>query len=154
VPASFVLAILIALQFTPSARTCAWSEISRNNAAQLVPEFFNYADTVVRARVLSMQSSDGVETAQVAVLHAFKGGASTRQPLQITGHPGWCGYRFTVGEERIYFVKQGVVSSAGAKSVSPWLLAALNGVARTAPPPPQAAPAPEPSEIRVHNASR
>ena len=126
--ATLVVAVLLAMQYVPAGSVCSWSDISRRNAAELVPEFFKYADAVVHGQVLSRQvNENGVETAQVAVLHSFKGTASS---LQLRGYPGHCGYSFTVGEDRIYFIKAGVVGSAGSKRVSPWLLAALNGVGR------------------------
>ena len=142
----FTLAVLIALQYTPSVRNCAWGDIDHHNAAQLVPEFFNYADSVVHGRVEARLGKDGRELAQVTVLRAFKGGDS---PMQISGQSGWCGHHFSLGEERVYFVKEGVVSAAGAKEVSPWLLVALNGVARTVAKAPQTPV----TEVRVRNGS-
>jgi len=122
---AFVVAVLATFHGGSAAGACAWGDISRKNAGQLVPEFFSYADAVVHGRVLSRRVEQyGIETAQIAVLRSFKGAASS---LRVRGNPGNCGYQFTVGEERIYFIKEGVVSSAGAKRVSPWLLAALNG---------------------------
>lgn len=140
------LVVLIALQLAPTVRNCAWGDIDRHNAAQLVPEFFDYADSVVHGRVVGVLGKDGHELAQITVQRAFKGGDSS---TQIGSDSGWCGHHFSLGEERIYFVKQGWVSAAGAKEVSPWLLATLDELTRTvvkAPPTPV-------TEIRVRNGS-
>jgi hypothetical protein len=134
------------------AGACSWSDIDRTNADRLIPEFFNYADAVVHGRVVSVQiNEDGVQTAQVAVLRSFKGADSA---LQLVEHSGPCGYRFKVGERRIYFITGTTVGAAGVKRASSWMWAVLSGLDRTA----EIAVVPKPvvksSRVRIRNASK
>jgi hypothetical protein len=147
------LAVIVALVTTlhnPAlAAQCSWGDMSPANAKELVPEFYNYAEAVVQGRVLSVSARYGTETARIGVLRWFKGKVVSSQ-IEIR-QTTLCPPHFTLGEERIFFIKGDAVSSAGARDSSAWLLAALTSLGTAAVTYPEKKP---PSDIHVRNASR
>ena len=105
-----VLRIAVAAVFlllAHAAQACSCADISRASPARL-EDFLAQAERVVHARVVTLTSS---HEARIAVLESFKGAGERLQALR--GNDASCGFSFTPGEERVYFVFGGVVNLCG-----------------------------------------
>jgi len=122
------------------AAACSCADISRASPARLA-DFVARADRVVHARVVERFS---LRQARIEVIESFKGAGERLEALK--GNEANCGFTFTAGEERVYFVFGGAVNLCGRAAPEPELLARLRKLAVattgcegiTHPPRPQA----------------
>src|SRR5690242_14720363 len=80
---------------------CSWEGISQANVAQVLETRIQDADAVLDAIVKSVRSEGTDEVAEVLVVTGFKG-SGKGSTFTLRGHLQPCGYRFEVGERRIY----------------------------------------------------
>src|SRR5262245_10492726 len=124
----------------PGAAACSCTDISRANPARLA-DFVARAERVVHARVVERFS---LRQARIEVIESFKGAGERLEALK--GNEANCGFTFTPGEERVYFVFGGVVNLCGRAPPGPELIARLRKLALATagcegiaqPPPPSA----------------
>jgi hypothetical protein len=53
--------------------------------------------------------------------------------MEVIGLTDMCGYQFTVGEERVYFIYGGHVGIPDVEKASQWLLTALERASKATP---------------------
>jgi hypothetical protein len=118
---SIAVALLAILAEPASA--CSWEGLTPENVAVALPARFDEADSVVLARVASVTERENDLLATLEVTRSYKG--QTGQ-LEVIGlRWSTCGYRFTVGEVKIFLITRGEVRVPSVYPVTPWLLAAL-----------------------------
>jgi hypothetical protein len=139
------LALFLALLAAPAAaRACSCADVTRAAPARL-GDFVAQAERVVHARVVQVISR---QEARIEVIESFKGGGERLEALP--GNDANCGFSFAPGEERVYFVFNGVVNLCGRAAPRAELLerlrkfkvaepAACEGIVRPARPAPQVA---------------
>jgi len=93
--------------FAGAALACSCADISRAAPARL-SDFVARAERVVHARVVGLTSP---YDARIEVIESFKG-AGERLEAQ-RGSEAACGFSFSPGEERVYFVFAGAVNLCG-----------------------------------------
>jgi len=140
----FVTAAAFAV-FSAPILACSWAGLSQENVASALGPRLTSADAVVHARVVSVralprdrEADDGAVTVQLekqvatlAVLHAYKGGGADQR--EVVGLTTMCGYQFSVGEEKVYFISKGRVGIPNVEPASPWLLSALQRASKATP---------------------
>lgn len=110
---------LAASLYACAAVACSCADISRASPARLA-DFVARAERVVHARVVDLVTW---QEARIQVIESFKGSGERLEALP--GNDANCGFRFTPGEERIYFVFGGVVNLCGRAAPQPELIARL-----------------------------
>jgi len=140
---SIIVAVFAFLAGPASA--CSWSGISQENVATVLAPRLEHADAVVHARVVAFRvvAQDNKEVngavevqlekqvATLAVLRSFKGDGSGR--IEVAGLTTMCGYLFSVGEENVYFIRNGRVGIPNVEPASSWLLSALERTTKATP---------------------
>jgi hypothetical protein len=125
---------------------CSWSGISQENVATVLPARLQDADAVVHARVVAVRvvpqervTTEGAavvllekHVASLLVLRSFKGGSPR---MEVTAITIMCGHQFSVGEENVYFIRNGQVGLPNVEPATPWLLAALERAPKATPTP-------------------
>ena len=101
------------------ALACSCADVSRASPARLA-DFVARAERVVHGRVVALVSP---QEARIQVVESFKGAGERLEALR--GNDANCGFSFTPGEERIYFVFGGVVNLCGRAAPQPELIARL-----------------------------
>ncbi|HEY7238441.1 MAG TPA: hypothetical protein VH600_04675 [Burkholderiales bacterium] len=112
-------AALFAALFSSGAAACSCADISRAAPARLA-DFVARAERVVHARVAERISP---REARIEVIESFKGEGERLEALK--GNEANCGFTFSLGEERVYFVFGGVVTLCGRAAPEPNLLGQL-----------------------------
>ena len=113
-------ALLAAAGLLPAgALACTCADISRASQARLA-DFVARAERVVHARVMERLS---LRQARIEVIESFKGTGERLEALK--GNEANCGFTFSPGEERVYFVFGGVVNLCGRTAPEPDLLGRL-----------------------------
>jgi len=112
-------AALLAAFFSSGALACSCADISRAPPARLA-DFVARAERVVHARVVGLQSP---YEARIEVIESFKGSGERLEAQR--GSDASCGFSFTPGEERVYFVFSGAVNLCGRAAPSAELLERL-----------------------------
>ena len=112
-------AALLAALFSSGALACKCADISHAAPARLA-DFVARAERVVHARVAERLS---LRQARIEVIESFKGAGEQLEALR--GNEANCGFTFSPGEERVYFVFGGVVNLCGRAAPEPELLARL-----------------------------
>ncbi|HWJ00006.1 MAG TPA: hypothetical protein VNU96_13385 [Burkholderiales bacterium] len=115
-------AALFAALCACGALACSCTDISRASPARLA-DFVARAERVVHARVAERLS---LRQARIEVIESFKGAGEQLEALR--GNEANCGFTFSPGEERVYFVFGGVVNLCGRAAPEPELLARLRSL--------------------------
>jgi hypothetical protein len=89
---------------------------------------FERAEFVAHAKVKSLLPNN---TASLRVLELFKGNAQTTEVKGLVAPGATCGTVFTVNEEAVFMVMNGLVNLCGKFPVTPELSAALRVIGRT-----------------------
>ena len=127
-----LLVVAILSCFTSPVEACSWEGISPENSERTIPERLREADNVIHGRVISLRKEGSMLVATLQVIRSFKGGSG---PVTAASSNGMCGYRFTMDEERIFFIYHGRVSIAGVEPAEAWLISALKKAAGQAAKP-------------------
>ena len=131
--------------FSGPILACSWAGLSQQNVSTSLPARLKHADAVVHARVVSIRAlppdpgtEDGSVTVQLekqvatlVVLRSYKGGGSDQ--IEVAGLTTMCGYQFSVGEEKVYFISKGQVGIPNVEPASSWLLSAIERAAKATP---------------------
>lgn len=113
------IAAAVSLFAAGAAQACTCADLSRA-APGRVEDFFDQAERVVHARVLSLASRN---EARIQVIESFKGSGEHLQ--SSTRSDAQCGFSFGRGDEAVYFVFGGLVNLCGRAAPEADLLARL-----------------------------
>lgn len=114
-----IAAAALLLSTATAAQACTCADLSRATPARLA-DFVAQAERVVHARVVELASA---HEARIEVIESFKGAGERLEALR--GAAASCGFRFSPGEERVYFVFGGAVNLCGRAAADALLLARL-----------------------------
>jgi hypothetical protein len=119
-----VFAFIYGCICAPLVHACIVDVLAPSNVDRLLPDVISHSEAIVHARVERAEPStrDHFYSATLIVLRSFKGNSPSTthvKSIQICGHP------FRMGEEGLFFIKQGYRVDPTVYSLSPWLLEAL-----------------------------
>ena len=115
-----VTVALIGVLYATTSMACSWEGLTQKNSTRLLPGLISDSDVIVRGRVVRVHVDESrSNTATIEVIQSFKGGAKR---LNVEGSLSFCGYSFTKGEDRIFFLKDGQAWVGGVYRPSPWLI--------------------------------